>query len=103
MVVPNNDGFNIINETLYVSQATDLSKRKAFLSQPATSPAPATTSTTVDDNTKQSLALSFSQKSGMNPRFSAQCLEENNWDFDKAGQVFSDAKAKGLIPPGAFQ
>jgi len=57
----------------------------------------------VDDNTKQSLALSFSQKSGMNLRFSAQCLEENNWDFDKAAQVFSDAKAKGVIPPEAFQ
>ena len=102
VVVPNNDGFNIINETLYVSQATDLSKRKAFLTPSVTSPA-ATTSTAVDDNTKQSLALSFSQKSGMNLRFSAQCLEENNWDFDKAGQVFSEAKAKGLIPPEAFQ
>ena len=95
------DGFNIINETLYVSQATDLSKRKAFLTPSVTSPA--TTSTAVDDNTKQTLALSFSQKSGMNLRFSAQCLEENNWDFDKAGQVFSEAKAKGAIPPEAFQ
>ena len=101
VVVPNNDGFNIINETLYVSQATDLSKRKAFLNQPVTSQ-PTTSTIVVDDNTKQSLATSFSQKSGMNLQYSAQCLEENNWDFDKAAVVFSEAKAKGSIPPEAF-
>ena len=103
-MVPNGDGFNIINETLFVMQATDLSKRKAFVtestsSQPSTS-APAVS---VDENTKKSLALSFSQKSGMNLQFSAQCLQENNWDFDKAALIFSEAKAKGTIPPEAFQ
>ena len=95
-------GFNIINETLFVSQATDLTKRKAFLTQPVTSQ-PTTSTAVVDDNTKQSLATSFSQKSGMNLTSSAQCLEQNNWDFDKAAQAFSDAKAKGLIPPEYFQ
>ena len=101
MVVPNGAGFVIINETLFVSQATDLTKRKAFLTQPVTSQ-PTTSTIVVDDNTKQSLATSFSQKSGMNLQYSAQCLEENNWDFDKAAVVFSEAKAKGSIPPEAF-
>lgn len=101
VVVPNGAGFNIINETLYVSQATDLSKRKPFVTENTTSP-PTTSSTAVDEGTKQSLALSFSQKSGMNLQFSAQCLQENNWDFDKAAIVFSEANAKGLIPAEAF-
>ena len=99
IVVPNGSGLNIINETLFVQQATDLSKRKAFLTDSSTSQTPATP---VDESTKQSLAVSFSQKSGMNLQYSAQCLEENNWDFDKAAVVFSEAKAKGSIPPEAF-
>ena len=101
IVVPNGDGFNIINETLYVAQATDLTKRKAFVNETATS-TPSTSTPAVDESTKQSLALSFSQKSGMNLQFSGQCLEQNNWDFDKAAGAFSEAKAKGLIPPEAF-
>jgi len=99
IVVPNGEGFNIINETLYVAQATDLSKRKAFVTETSQ---PSTSIPTVDESTKQSLAVSFSQKSGMNLQFSAQCLEQNNWDFDKAANAFSEAKAKGLIPPEAF-
>ena len=101
IVVPNGSGLNIINETLFVQQATDLSKRKAFLTDSSTSQTPASI-TPVDESTKQSLAVSFSQKSGMNLQYSAQCLEENNWDFDKAAVVFSEAKAKGSIPPEAF-
>ena len=99
IVVPNGEGFNIINETLYVAQATDLSKRKAFVTETSQ---PSTSIPAVDESTKQSLAVSFSQKSGMNLQFSAQCLEQNNWDFDKAAIAFSEAKAKGLIPPEAF-
>jgi len=39
----------------------------------------------------------------MNLEFSVQCLEQNNWDFDKAAVNFSEAKEKGIIPPEAFQ
>ena len=102
-MVPNGAGFNIINETLFVMQATDLSKRKAFMTETTTSQPSTSTPAVVDENTKKSLALSFSQKSGMNLQFSAQCLQENNWDFDKAALIFSEAKAKGTIPPEAFQ
>jgi len=100
LVVPQNSGFCIINETLFITPATDLSNRKAF-----TSPQPSTSSSSppdIDISTKQTLAKSFSEKSGMNLEFSAKCLEENGWDFDKAASVFSEAKAKGIIPPEAF-
>ena len=97
-MVPQNAGFCIINETLFITPASDLSKRKPFLN-----PQPASTSAVVDEATKKSLATSFSQKSGMNLEFSVQCLEQNNWDFDKAAVNFSEAKEKGIIPPEAFQ
>ena len=102
--MPQNAGFCIINETLFVTPATDLSKRKPFLNKdpvPAV-PAPATTSS-LDEATKRSLATSFSQTSGMTIEWSVQCLEQNNWDFDKAGVNFNEAKALGKIPPEAFR
>ena len=101
IVVPQNAGFCIINETLFVSPANDLSKRKPFMNPPPETAAPATTST-LDEASKRSLATSFSDKSGMNLEFSVQCLEQNNWDFDKAGNMFNEAKAAGRIPPEAF-
>ena len=101
-MVPQNAGFCIINETLFVSSATDLSTRKAFINPPPTTAAAAAPAPDLDVTAKQSLALAFSEKSGMNLQFSAKCLEENSWDFDKAAAVFSEAKAKGIIPPEAY-
>ena len=105
IVVPQNAGFCIINETLFVTPATDLSKRKPFLNKdPVPAPAAATaTTSSLDEATKRSLATSFSQMSGMTLEWSVQCLEPNNWDFDKARVNFNEAKALGKIPPEAFQ
>lgn len=102
IVVPQNAGFCIINEQLFVSVATDLSKRKPFMN-PEPAPAAASASTSLDEASKRSLATSFSQKSGMTLEYSAQCLEQCNWDFDKAAVMFSEFKAAGKIPPEAFQ
>lgn len=101
-MVPQNAGFCIINEQLFVSVATDLSKRKPFMN-PEPAPAAASASTSLDEASKRSLATSFSQKSGMTLEYSAQCLEQCNWDFDKAAVMFSEFKAAGKIPPEAFQ
>jgi len=102
LVVPQNSGFCIINDTLFITAATDLSNRKAFLNpQPTTSTAPAVVSQ-LDPAAKEKMALAFSEKSGMNLKFSAICLEENNWDFDKAATVFSDAQSRGAVPAEAF-
>ena len=100
--MPQHAGFCIINETLFVTPATDLSKRKPFMNKDPI-PAPATSSTAPDEATKRSLVTSFTQMSGMTLEWSVQCLEQNNWDFDKAGVNCNEAKAQGKIPPEAFQ
>ena len=100
--MPQNSGFCIINETLFITPASDLSNRKAFLNPPPTTsvaPAPAPT---LDQAAKEKLAVAFSEKSGMNIKFSAICLDENGWDFDKAAAVFSEAQGRGAVPPEAF-
>jgi len=102
LVVPQNAGFCIINETMYITAATDLSNRKAFVNpQPVSASAPAATPE-LDQAAKEKMAVAFSEKSGMNIKFSAICLEENKWDFDKAATSFSEAQARGSIPPEAF-
>jgi len=102
LVVPQNAGFCIINETMYITAATDLSNRKAFVNpQPVSTSAPAA-APELDQAAKEKMAVAFSEKSGMNIKFSALCLEENKWDFDKAATSFSEAQARGSIPPEAF-
>eukprot|EP00794_Sanderia_malayensis_P019908 gene19908-21853_t len=51
---------------------------------------------------RQALLTKFCEASKMNAKFSMQCLEQNNWDFQKAGQVFTDLQREGKIPPEAF-
>lgn len=101
VVVPQGAGFCIINETLYVSVATDLSTRKAFAPPPA--PTPLTpVIPNLDPAAKQTMALAFSEKSGMNVEWSVKCLEEKRWDFDAAAIAFTEAKTANKIPPEAF-
>jgi len=101
IVVPHGGGFCIINETLFISTATDLSTRRAFANPPpatpASPPAPA-----LDVAAQQAMALRFSEQSGMNIEWSGKCLVENSWNFEAAAKIFSEAKAAGKIPPEAF-
>jgi len=106
MVVPSGSGFCIVNETLFVSVATDLSSRKAFLSPVSAAELPsspaAPSASAPDAVTKERLTLEFSEKSGMNAGWSQQCLEQTSWDFEKAALSFQEAKNANKIPPEAF-
>ncbi len=111
-MVPQGAGFCIVNESLYVCNATAANSKKAFASadctmsalaaKPPAASAPAPPPSGLDLAAKQSLATAFAAKSGMNLDWSAKCLEENAWDFDKSAAVFSELKAAGKIPPEAF-
>ena len=106
--MPQGSGFCIVNETLYICNATAFNSKKAFASASCTvsalvaKPAAVAAAPTLDLAAKQSLATAFAAKSGMNLEWSAKCLEENAWDFDKSAAVFFELKAAGKIPPEAF-
>eukprot|EP00112_Aurelia_sp_Birch-Aquarium-sp1_P009366 Seg2061.4 transcript_id=Seg2061.4/GoldUCD/mRNA.D3Y31 product="Nuclear RNA export factor 1" protein_id=Seg2061.4/GoldUCD/D3Y31 len=53
-------------------------------------------------NEQQELVKKFSEASKMNLHFSLQCLQQNDWDFKKAGEVFTNLQREGKIPPEAF-
>lgn len=44
----------------------------------------------------------MSQQSNMNLEWSKKCLEETNWDFNRAIYVFGELQKQNKIPPEAF-
>uniref|UniRef100_H2Z6T4 NTF2 domain-containing protein n=1 Tax=Ciona savignyi TaxID=51511 RepID=H2Z6T4_CIOSA len=97
-VTPN--GLSIINEQFFLRNPTTTEMRNS-------KPPPAAKITTTPTSapaapSRDEMVASFSRDSAMNAMFSRQCLEENDWNYEKAGTVFMELKAKGAIPPEAF-
>ncbi|CAG5136897.1 unnamed protein product, partial [Candidula unifasciata] len=117
ITVPSGPGMVIINDLWTISNATNEQIKNAFKSAaptPSSSPVPSIPSV-AGPSTSQSpspvpaltpvqlqMVDSFVVHSGMNPQFSLRCLQENGWDYLKAGQVFTDLNSQGKIPPEAF-
>uniref|UniRef100_A0A8C6KXV4 Nuclear RNA export factor 1 n=1 Tax=Nothobranchius furzeri TaxID=105023 RepID=A0A8C6KXV4_NOTFU len=92
-------GLCIVNDQLFVRMATTEEIRRAFVAPaptPSSSPVPTLTAP------QQEMLTSFSQKSGMNLEWSQKCLLDNEWDFNRAAQIFTQLKADGKIPDVAF-
>lgn len=109
VVVPNNNGFCILNEMMHINNASQTQGRNAFkapISSPQmpaampTSPQPQPGAT--DEAMKMQMIQAMSQQSNMNVEWSRKCLEETNWDFQRAGFVFSELFKQNKIPPEAF-
>ncbi|VEN42801.1 unnamed protein product [Callosobruchus maculatus] len=116
VIVPAGSGFCIANEVLHITNTTP-TQAKAFktphivapppspVSQGA-SPGPSTSmvppAAALDDNVKQEMVKQMSIQSGMNLEWSLKCLQETEWDFQRASLVFQDLHARGVVPPEAF-
>lgn len=51
---------------------------------------------------QQALVASLQGMTGMNPAFSLQCLESNNWNPTAAFANFQELQASGQLPASAF-
>jgi len=112
-LVPQNGGFVIINEMLYVTNPTHQQIKNAFRPPPPTpspSPIPHVQSLPVvplsvavpTDQEKHNMLIAFMQQSGMNEQWSRDCLEQNAWDFGKSAVIFTQLKEQNKIPQEAF-
>ncbi|XP_062713191.1 nuclear RNA export factor 1 [Aedes albopictus] len=117
VIVPSGSGFCIRNEMIHINNATRIQEDKAF-KDPASSgfQAPATAAPVatvpipvapvvppvVDDNTKLQMVQAMAAHSNMNLEWSRKCLEETNWDFERAGFAFTELHKQNRIPPEAF-
>ena len=118
VVVPSGSGFCIRNEMMTLNNVTPQQQEKAFkgplaaASAPATPVAPVVAAAgvvsptgpvlVVDDNTKMQMVQAMATSSNMNLEWSRKCLEETNWDFQRAGFVFAELHKQGKIPAEAF-
>ncbi|XP_054712972.1 nuclear RNA export factor 1-like [Uloborus diversus] len=102
VVVAQGQGFVITNETLYIAHASQEQQSKAF-KMPAPTPSPSPAPTEEKSVTeKQMLVLELSKNTRMNVDFSTKCLEENDWDYQRAFAIFMKFQSEGKLPPEAF-
>lgn len=118
VVVPSGSGFCIRNEMMTLNNPTPSQMEKAFKGPlAAANSAPSTPVAAVpvpgvvvqspvalvpDDNTKLQMVQAMATSSNMNMEWSRKCLEETNWDFQRAGFVFAELHKQNKIPPEAF-
>jgi len=115
VIVPNNGGFCIKNEMMHINNASRTQAQNAFkaplIASPQLSSQPMTSTTPTspqqpanapDDATKVQMIQMMSQQSNMNVEWSRKCLEETNWDYQRAGFVFGELFKQNKIPPEAF-
>uniref|UniRef100_A0A8C4R1V9 Nuclear RNA export factor 1 n=1 Tax=Eptatretus burgeri TaxID=7764 RepID=A0A8C4R1V9_EPTBU len=95
-----NGGLCIVNDKLFVRMASGEEIRRAFVT-PAPTPSSSPVPTLLPP--QQDMLHSFSLQSGMNLEWSQKCLQDNDWDFIKAAQVFQKLQSQRSIPPEAFK
>uniref|UniRef100_A0A8B9VM75 Nuclear RNA export factor 1 n=1 Tax=Anas zonorhyncha TaxID=75864 RepID=A0A8B9VM75_9AVES len=97
--IPRLGALCIVNDELFVRNATTEEIRKAFV-MPA--PTPSSSPVPTLSAEQQEMLAAFSMQSGMNLEWSQKCLQDNDWDYGQAGQVFTQLKLEGKIPEVAF-
>ncbi|XP_031232083.1 nuclear RNA export factor 5 [Mastomys coucha] len=89
----------IMNDELIVRNASPKEIQKAFTSLPA----PDTSFKPLLSEEQQEMVKSFSMQSGMKLDWSQKCLEDNEWDYTKAGEAFTALQNEGKIPKEFFK
>lgn len=100
IAIPRSDSrICIMNDELIVRNASPKEIQKAFTSLPA----PNTSLKPLLSEEQQEMVKSFSVQSGMKLDWSQKCLEDNEWDYTKAGEAFTTLQNEGKIPKEFFK
>ncbi|KAM8793746.1 nuclear RNA export factor 1 [Eudromia elegans] len=94
-----NAGLCLVNDELFVRAASAEELRRAFAA-PAPTPSSSPVPTLAAE--QQEMLSAFALHSGMNLEWAQKCLQDNDWDYGRAGQVFTQLKLEGKIPDVAF-
>ncbi|XKL64931.1 hypothetical protein PGB90_005017 [Kerria lacca] len=115
-----NGGFNIVNDMLTITNATDQQLEMAFQPQPSTSVqvnSPNSVNFTqtppianvapmnpqeAELNRKREMVTALAMQTGMNLMWAEKCLVETNWDINNAMYAFTEFNKLGKIPMEAF-
>ncbi|XP_059014356.1 nuclear RNA export factor 2-like [Mustela lutreola] len=95
-----NSSLCIVNDELFVRDATPSETWNAFSYR---DPTPTSSSMPTVSQEQQEMVHAFSTQSGMKLEWSQKCLQDNEWNYARAGQVFTMLKNEGKIPEEAFK
>ncbi|XP_023606215.1 nuclear RNA export factor 2-like [Myotis lucifugus] len=95
-----NSSMCIVNDILTVGNARTEETQSAF-SIPV--PTPTFSSLSTLSQEQQEMVQIFSIQSGISLQWSQKCLQDNEWNYIKAAQVFATFKTQGKIPEEAFK
>ncbi|XP_003803823.2 nuclear RNA export factor 2-like, partial [Otolemur garnettii] len=95
-----NSNLCIVNDELFVRDASSQETQSAF-SNPVTTLC--SSPMAILSQEQQEMVQAFSTQSGMKPNWSQKCLEDNEWNYSKAGEIFTALQSQGKIPEEAFQ
>ncbi|XP_006899319.1 PREDICTED: nuclear RNA export factor 2-like [Elephantulus edwardii] len=90
-----NSSICIVNDQLFM--------REVNLKETTPVPTPSSNFVTSISKEHQEMVQMFSIQSGMKPEWSLKCLDDNAWDYARAGQIFTILKVEGKIPEEAFK
>lgn len=117
IIVPEGNGYCIRNEQIHISQPTDaqlkqLRNHQSQLQQPALlvpqipsiepGMAEPVAIPELTEDIKQQMIVTLSQQTNMNLEWSLKCLQEVQWNYDKAFTAFQEFFKLGQIPSEAF-
>ncbi|XP_064218376.1 nuclear RNA export factor 2-like [Aotus nancymaae] len=95
-----NSSLCIVNDELFVRDVSPPETQSAFsipVSTPSSSSEPSLS------QEQQEMVQAFSAQSGMKLEWSQKCLQDNEWNYTRAGQVFTMFQTEGKIPAEAFK
>ncbi|KAK2083616.1 Nuclear RNA export factor 2 [Saguinus oedipus] len=95
-----NSSLCIVNDELFVRDASPQETQSAFsipVSTPSSSSEPSLS------QEQQEMVQAFSTQSGMKLEWSQKCLQDNEWNYTRAGQIFTVLQTEGKIPTEAFK
>lgn len=96
-------GVLIIADHILISNATEVQAQNMNRSLAASEQSANSQNVPTNEADMQNqMVQKFSQESGMNIGYSRLCLQENNWNYQKAAEVFIDLQKKNQIPAEAF-
>ncbi|XP_006869180.1 PREDICTED: nuclear RNA export factor 2-like [Chrysochloris asiatica] len=95
----NNSSLCIVNEQLSVNDGGPNKTQNSSTPVPTSLSSSKPTLSEEQENMVQAFAI----QSGMKREWSLKCLEDNEWNYTIAGQVFTILKAEGTIPEEAFK
>ncbi|XP_055332203.1 nuclear RNA export factor 1-like [Paramacrobiotus metropolitanus] len=110
VIVISEEGWRIISDTLTVTapsvEQVNQFRQNTAPENPSNSvatPAPTvSTASALDEPMKLAMIVNFANESGMNEQYSRLALEDNYWDYAKAGAAFLQLKSENKLPPEAF-